>query len=226
MKPRKEIRQIRDRFERIVETIGAQITRYLDDDVHCSVFLGEEYIYITFCPDPSALENIKEKLSDTRHTVWHKREIWTPRPDLGFYQRIRYAEKSWHQMFPVPLSLEPPKKHMGNKPQNGQSKVYFILNQEKDLVKIGVSANAKRRLFELKSHNSDRLELIKTIDSEAAEALESNLHKRFQHIHVYGEWFSYTDEIKSFISEEGINARESRQQEIEHGQGCGVQNAD
>jgi hypothetical protein len=201
MKPNKEIRQIRDRFERIVEAIGAQILRYREDDVHCSVFLGGEDIHITFCPDPSSLEAIKEKLSNARYPAWRKIEIWTPRTDLGFYRRIRYTEKTWHQMFPVPLSLEPPKKHMGNKPQNGQSRVYFILNQEKALVKIGVSANAKRRLFELKSHNSDRLELLKTIDSEDAEKLESNLHKKFKHIHAYGEWFSYNDDLKSFIEE-------------------------
>ena len=201
MKPGKKIREIRDRFERMAEAIGAQIIRYLEDDVHCSVFLGDENIYITFCADPVALESIKEKLSNVRYSAWLKREIWTPRPDLGFYQRIRYFANSWHQMFPVPLSLEPPKKHMGNKPQGGQSKVYFILNQEKALVKIGVSAHPKRRLFELKSHNSYRLELLKTIDSEVAEKLESELHKKFEHIHVYGEWFSYNDDLKSFIEE-------------------------
>jgi hypothetical protein len=201
MKPSKEIRQIRDRFERIVEAIGAQILRYREDDVHCSVFLGDEVVYITFCIDPLIFESIKEKLANAPCPASCKREIWTPHTNLGFYQRIRYAANSWHQMFPVPFSLEPSKKHMGNKPQGGQSKVYFILNQEKALVKIGVSANAKRRLFELKSHNSDRLELLKTIDSEVAEKLESELHKKFEHIHVYGEWFSYNDDLKSFIEE-------------------------
>jgi hypothetical protein len=200
MKPCKEIRAVREQFERIAEFIGAQVMRYMEDDVHCHAILGDENIRITFCRDLQDVERKKEALKREFVPALFKTEIWTHLSDVPYFQRLRYGEKGWYPMFPVPVSVEL-KKHLGNKPQNGKSKVYFILNQEKNLVKIGVSANAKRRLFELKSHNADRLALLKAIDSESAEKLESNLHKKFKDIHVYGEWFSYTDELKSFIED-------------------------
>jgi hypothetical protein len=129
-----------------------------------------------------------------------KLEIWLKIPGLSHFQRLRYVEKTWYQIFPIPLSVTVRQYH-GNKPQIGRSRVYFILNTEKDLVKIGLSNNAKRRLHELKSHNADRLKLLKTFTSEDADKLEYTLHKKFQHLHIYGEWFSYAPELKSFIEE-------------------------
>jgi hypothetical protein len=83
--------------------------------------------------------------------------------------------------------------------------VYFILNAEKGLVKIGRTNNVGRRLFELRSHNSDAIELIYSIKSEAATKTESVIQKRFAGDRIRGEWFSFTDEMQDFIKGEKDN---------------------
>lgn len=79
--------------------------------------------------------------------------------------------------------------------------VYFILNPSSNTVKIGQSKDANRRFCEIQANTIDQLRLMKVVEIEGFHTEEQVLHKRFSHLRIKGEWFSYTDDLKSFIEE-------------------------
>lgn len=93
-------------------------------------------------------------------------------------------------------------KHSTRKPL-GKTKcpgyVYFVIGSDK--VKIGVSKHfpGSHRLKSLQSQSPVLLELIGYIKSDDTRRLESELHIRFAKLNAYGEWFTKSDEITSYI---------------------------
>ncbi len=70
--------------------------------------------------------------------------------------------------------------------------VYFIANTT-GLVKIGLSDNPSKRLYELQTGTHDRLRFIRLLrckDRNAAFQVEKALHLWFSDSHVQNEWFS------------------------------------
>lgn len=76
--------------------------------------------------------------------------------------------------------------------------VYFILNESAGMVKIGFSRNPEKRLTELRTGSAGEIKLLATI--EGSLAIERQLHKRFEMHRRNGEWFIYSDEIRSYIN--------------------------
>lgn len=75
------------------------------------------------------------------------------------------------------------------------TKTYIIHNPLTDLVKIGKSGNLSQRIRSIETMAGSDLTILKVFDTD----IESELHKKFKHIRVKGEWFLYNDEIKDFI---------------------------
>ena len=76
---------------------------------------------------------------------------------------------------------------------------YFIKEEDTDHVKIGMVSdlwNLETRLSSLQSGTPHKLIVI-GITTEK----EKNLHRKFAHLRVRGEWFEYGEEIKSFLKE-------------------------
>jgi hypothetical protein len=84
------------------------------------------------------------------------------------------------------------------RPRNNNGGVYFISCRK--YVKIGVSKNIKKRLFDLQASNPYKLILVKFFKTSDCFNLENILHKKFKHLREKGEWFRYTEEIKQFLS--------------------------
>lgn len=78
-----------------------------------------------------------------------------------------------------------------------QSKVYFILNKARNVVKIGFSIDPEDRLYQLEQGTIDDLEVIATFTGGRKE--ERLLHKQFAKYRIRREWFSYAQEIKDYI---------------------------
>lgn len=77
--------------------------------------------------------------------------------------------------------------------------VYFLHAPAAKLIKIGCSDNIEKRLASLAGGSPIPLKLLGTLPG--GRALELELHEKFQHLRVRGEWFSDGDhEIRSFIS--------------------------
>jgi len=88
-----------------------------------------------------------------------------------------------------------PKTHTDTA-KNGRF-LYFIGSE--NLVKIGSSVNPQNRIKELEIGNPQKMYLIAAFANMGN--IESEMHKKFDHLRVRGEWFRYTDEIHAIIRE-------------------------
>jgi len=75
--------------------------------------------------------------------------------------------------------------------------IYFIKAGNLNQIKIGYSKNPKARFYAINLSSPINLQLIKTIQGEKDN--EKNIHKKFSHIKVKGEWFQQTKELMDFI---------------------------
>ncbi len=66
-------------------------------------------------------------------------------------------------------------------------------------IKIGVTVDLLKRIKLLQTGNPEKLVLLRAITGDAL--LERELHARFKHIRIHGEWFKPTDELLSFIDQ-------------------------
>jgi hypothetical protein len=82
-------------------------------------------------------------------------------------------------------------------------KVYFFLDEKSVAVKIGKSNDIQGRLDDLKTGNPNTLKVIHHINCKSEEhsfEVEKELHKKYQHLHIQGEWFRYEpEEFKDLI---------------------------
>lgn len=83
--------------------------------------------------------------------------------------------------------------------------VYFVLDHDSQIVKIGITKQVSGRLEAIKrEYCTGELSLLALING-AGRTVEDKLHRKFASIQVKTkgkgkEWFHYNDEIKSFIS--------------------------
>lgn len=87
------------------------------------------------------------------------------------------------------------------------SNVYFILDEKSAAVKIGKSNNIEERLSDLQTGNSNLLTVEHFIECKSEEhsfELEKKLHKKFEHLHIKGEWFKYDPDLFNYINNESI----------------------
>jgi hypothetical protein len=75
--------------------------------------------------------------------------------------------------------------------------IYLIINKAENFCKIGYSSNPDARLKQLQTGNPYSLDLITSIQGDIS--LERELHKKFNHLKLQGEWFEYTDEIRDYF---------------------------
>lgn len=75
-------------------------------------------------------------------------------------------------------------------------KSVYLIRGNDGRYKIGIAKNPKKRISQLQTGNSDKLELIESYPSENASKIETALHNQFSHIKLNGEWFdlSITEE--------------------------------
>jgi hypothetical protein len=76
--------------------------------------------------------------------------------------------------------------------------VYFIADLEKDVVKIGISKNPKKRLKQLQTSNSNRLALLGFIEGNLDK--ERYLQTYFRKYWLSGEWFKLNDFVLDYIN--------------------------
>ena len=83
---------------------------------------------------------------------------------------------------------------------NRREKVYFIAGENR--VKIGVTHNLVQRLKQLQRQcgSGQILKVICVITPMFARRCERKLHAMFAADRLNGEWFTYSDSIKRFLS--------------------------
>lgn len=76
--------------------------------------------------------------------------------------------------------------------------IYFILDEERDAVKIGISGDPMGRLASLQTGHAGRLRLVGTMPGTRHD--EKRLHQRFAGVRLRGEWFRRTPEIAALAT--------------------------
>ncbi len=89
-------------------------------------------------------------------------------------------------------------------------KLYLIYSRDVGRVKIGLSEDPVKRLKQLQTGSPVHLELFAFKNRRKATVKEVELHERFQHKRVSGEWFElspkdYVDLLKEWDFDPGIH---------------------
>jgi hypothetical protein len=79
-------------------------------------------------------------------------------------------------------------------------KIYFILEETTNYLKIGKSDRPEKRIELLQTSTPHHLMLV-GIMPEIFGMREEDVHDKFQHLHVRGEWFHFKDELYEFVKE-------------------------
>lgn len=80
--------------------------------------------------------------------------------------------------------------------------IYFIQNGQDKHIKIGFTQQQpKKRLKELQTGSPHKLKMLRVV--EGGRLKESELHERFAHLRVNGEWFRPDPELLDYIKSEG-----------------------
>lgn len=82
----------------------------------------------------------------------------------------------------------------------------YILLDEQARYKIGYTFgdSHKRRLSNLQVGNADKLIAVGCIQSEFADVIEKDLHRRYCHLEIRGEWFLLSEQdVKDILSING-----------------------
>jgi hypothetical protein len=77
--------------------------------------------------------------------------------------------------------------------------IYFVQPAGSQVVKIGYAQHVPARFGNLQTAHAEELLLLGVLSG--TEAKERELHDRFSHLRVRGEWFRYTPEIQEFLFE-------------------------
>lgn len=75
--------------------------------------------------------------------------------------------------------------------------IYFIVDPQSNLVKIGTTNDLSSAFRAIKRGNGNDLYIAKTIPGSYSE--ENRLHKQYAHLRGNREWFKFEGELKEFI---------------------------
>ncbi len=84
-----------------------------------------------------------------------------------------------------------------------QPSVYFIGDRAQGVVKIGKSNKPSQRFQSLQTDNPQSLQILGTIllpTEHAAWTKESELHAKFGHLRIQGEWFRLAPDLEAEIA--------------------------
>jgi Meiotically up-regulated gene 113 len=73
--------------------------------------------------------------------------------------------------------------------------VYVINRENSQEYKIGKSKDIGKRILQLKTANSENLILVKSVFSLNYGEIEKNLHKKYRHYRISGEWFLLDENV-------------------------------
>ena len=99
----------------------------------------------------------------------------------------------------IPAELTKEEKRKQARAKQGVSMVYFIADEREVYVKIGRSIDPEGRMSELQVSQPSKLKIVVTFPEDNI-VNEKSLHRKFSHLSVRGEWFSFSTEIRSFIN--------------------------
>lgn len=135
-------------------------------------------------------------------------EVVQPELDLDWFYTDEFGylfpTKAMHDewvAYPVPIIEGWRQAILEHGPPRGW--VYFIEAEGTDLVKIGSSADPRRRLYQLQTGSGHRLRLIGAMPTPTPSGTEAFVHRRFRYNRVRpdGEWFTARSSLRRYIAD-------------------------
>ena len=78
--------------------------------------------------------------------------------------------------------------------------IYFILDENANTLKIGITQNIANRLSNLRSSNSSSLKLLLYLKTwRPAYIFENEFHVYFKNLNIRGEWFKFDTVLKRML---------------------------
>ena len=143
--------------------------------------------------NPQRARDLQKKNRNSRYTHYaeYNRQWRKNNPE-----KVRLQSQNWYQNN-LDIVRKRAREHARRIRQKHKTNpsVYFI--SDGDYVKIGYSIQLGYRMKSAARWNPRKLELLGRMDN--TRQTEHDVHKRFEHIHVAGEWFQFTNELKEFI---------------------------
>ena len=96
-----------------------------------------------------------------------------------------------------PLSIKQVEKAKPIEDNKNTGYIYFIQNEDNNLIKIGYAKNVQKRIVALQTPSTSKLILLGNIPGNFD--FEKRLHKRFHGAKKSGEWFRPTFELLGYI---------------------------
>jgi hypothetical protein len=78
--------------------------------------------------------------------------------------------------------------------------VYFIQSGNSGPVKIGFAADPESRMRGLQTGHPEKLRILAVLRN-VSQRMEKNLHSRFGHLRMHGEWFRPESDLMTYIGE-------------------------
>jgi hypothetical protein len=92
-----------------------------------------------------------------------------------------------------------PPRHLLRAPSPSvMARVYFIRVGEDGPIKIGIASDPRQRRSSMQSGNPEPLIILKTVRGNGHH--EKQLHAKFAHLKIRGEWFSPAPELLNYIA--------------------------
>lgn len=194
-------------FEDYIRSFARDVQK-ISPGQYLIIMAGYSYCINVGCGGSHRRDQIKlEETSVPANTI---RETWyTMGEDRVYYRRRMAGIGDWVEMPPVyfPAPPEPTVRlcdKAGRRLRNHANDgfVYFIADENSNMVKIGVSKNVSARLSELQvSHHHD-LKVLHTIPTRNMREDERKLHSRFKKYRIRGEWFTFNGDVAAWIEQD------------------------
>ncbi|WP_175992631.1 GIY-YIG nuclease family protein [Burkholderia vietnamiensis] len=97
---------------------------------------------------------------------------------------------------------------------SGSNYVYYVVDTERDVVKIGISRNPWARIKDLQVGSASKFKLLATLKTD--ERSEKAIHKFFQATRLEGEWFRRCNALNSLIQKTISNEISSFECSVEY----------
>jgi len=103
--------------------------------------------------------------------------------------------------------LSTPQVTLGPDRRADMREVYFIRAKTLGLIKIGIANRAADRLQSLQTMSPDALEILGVLQCSKIGIVEQQMHQRFKHLRLHGEWFQPGEDLLAFIAEKAQPAK-------------------
>lgn len=204
----------------IIDVVNDKGLTLSHQDIHLWVQkIGTFYANITEGEIRTRRERAVEMhIDDIIASLEHEYEMREIKREAERQELLISMQKRRETTYPTPIKKQPERKHQPSAtldvshvhtapPQSrSMDSGYVYVMRAGPHCKIGKSVNPKSRLNSIQTSTAEKVELLRTIPTDAMGQLEGALQAKFINRHVRGEWFALTESDIKWLLETKLGA--------------------